>query len=95
MSRKQAPYREVAQVLRDLPTIVRESRRARSVTTRTLGSLTGLAPSTITRIEHGEPVALASAVAVIDWLDQTPTPRPARQATLDVDPQEDTDEPDA
>lgn len=62
-------YDELADVLANLPLLVREARRARGLSLRAAAKEIGVAFSTITRLEHGEDVVLSNAVVVLRWLD--------------------------
>jgi ribosome-binding protein aMBF1 (putative translation factor) len=67
---KPTPYTELADVIANLPLLLREARRARGLSMRAAAASIGLSHSTITRIEAGEDCALSNAVAVLRWLDQ-------------------------
>lgn len=61
-------YDELLQVLADLPVIVRETRRRRGQSLREVADETGVAASTIMRLERGDVGAnLGSVVAVLRW----------------------------
>lgn len=68
---KPASYRELVQVLVNLPMLLHEARRARGVTLREAAKQTGLSFNTIMRMEKGTDSSMSSAIAVMNWLDQT------------------------
>lgn len=70
-SRRQATYAELDAVLRTLPVMSREARRARAWTTKEFGQRVGLSSSTVSRLENGKPVTLDTASAVLRWLATT------------------------
>lgn len=70
-NRRQATYAELDDVLRLLPMLARESRRARGWTTRQFGQEVGVSSSTVSRLETGKPVTLDTARAVLRWLATT------------------------
>lgn len=63
-------YAEIVDVLDKLPSIVREARRQRRMSTRAAAKAVGCSFSTINRIENGQDANLSNAVAVLRWLDQ-------------------------
>lgn len=68
---KPTPYKELAQVLANLPLIFREQRRARGLSMRAAAAEIGCSFSTLHRIEHGEDCVASNLIAVMRWLDQT------------------------
>lgn len=62
-------YRELADVIGNLPLLLREARRARRLSVRAAAKEVGCSFSTISRMENGEDCALSNAVAVLRWLD--------------------------
>lgn len=67
------PYAELAAVIDSLPLLLREARRRRQISQRAAARELGCSPSTFGRMESGEDCALSNAVAVLRWLDRTPT----------------------
>jgi transcriptional regulator with XRE-family HTH domain len=65
------PYDELADVIANLPLILREARRARRRSLRAAAREIGVSFSTISRIESGEDAAGTSITAVLRWLDTT------------------------
>lgn len=63
------PYAELADVIANLPVLLREARRARGLSLRAAAKELGMSFSTVTRMEEGNDCALANAVAVLRWLD--------------------------
>lgn len=64
-------YAELAELLEQLPMIVREARRAQRVTLRVVADETGLSPSTLSRLDRGNgEISLGGAIAILRWLDQ-------------------------
>lgn len=70
-SRRQATYAELDDVLRTLPVMSREARRARGWTTQQMGRAVGLSSSTVSRLENGKPVTLDTARSVLQWMATT------------------------
>ncbi len=68
---KPPSYTELAQILANLPLVLREQRRARGLSLRAAAIDIGCAFSTITRIEKGEDCVASNLIAVMRWLDQT------------------------
>ena len=71
-----ATYEELAGVLTNLPLLLREARRARRLSLRAAGDEICVAASTVMRIENGDECSLASAVAVLRWMDLDHSPSP-------------------
>lgn len=71
MSAAPTGYRELAEVLDNLPSLVREARRARGLSLRAASKQSGITFTTLMRVEKGEGVTVTTAVAVLRWLDQT------------------------
>ena len=63
-------YVEVADLLEQLPRLLREARRARGLTLRATGLQLGVSNATVLRIEMGADFLLTHAVVVLRWLDQ-------------------------
>lgn len=61
-------YSELAQVVKDLPVLVRSQRRARRMSFRQVAAVTGLSFSTIARVEQGEEVSSGTLTALLFWL---------------------------
>lgn len=61
-------YSELADVLANLPVLVRENRRRRGLSLRAAAQEAGVSFSTIARTESGDDCALSSAIALINWL---------------------------
>jgi transcriptional regulator with XRE-family HTH domain len=62
-------YAELADVLANLPLIVRERRRQRRLSVRAAGAEIGISFSTISRLENGDDMNESSLAAVLRWLD--------------------------
>lgn len=75
------PYAELADVIGNLPLLLREARRARGLSLRATARELRISFSTVDRIERGEDCALSNAVAVMRWLDQTPAAARAAHQT--------------
>ncbi len=65
-------YGELADLLTSLPLLLREARRARQASMRTVAEQIGVSAGTVCRIEAGEDSSLSSAVAVLRWLGARP-----------------------
>jgi transcriptional regulator with XRE-family HTH domain len=65
-----ASYVEVADLLEQLPLLVRGARRAQRITLKVVSDETGLAQSTLSRLERGSEVSLGNAIILLRWLDQ-------------------------
>jgi len=61
-------YAELADVLGNLPLLLREARRARGLSLRAAAAQLGIGFTTVSRMESGEDCALSSAMAVLRWL---------------------------
>jgi len=81
MTAHPTPYGELADVIASLPLLLREARRARGLSLRATAKQLGCSFSTVTRMEAGDDCALSNAVAVLRWLDQTPTGLAAQNDT--------------
>ena len=66
------PYAELAEIIANLPMLLREARRARGLSLRATARELGLSFSTVDRIERGEDCALSNATTVLRWLEQPP-----------------------
>lgn len=64
-------YRELAQIITDLPLIVRSARRARGLSLRAAAKEAGMSFSSLTRLENGAGSTVSVLIAVLQWLDQT------------------------
>jgi transcriptional regulator with XRE-family HTH domain len=69
-------YAELADLLGHLPLLLREGRRARQLSGRETARQIGCSFATVSRIEAGEDCVLSNAVAVLRWLNTTPTDAP-------------------
>ncbi|MFD0887187.1 multiprotein-bridging factor 1 family protein [Streptosporangium algeriense] len=69
MTDEPTSYSELAQVLTALPLLVREARRARHLSQKRASEEIGVAISTISRIESGEGLHVASVLPILRWLD--------------------------
>jgi ribosome-binding protein aMBF1 (putative translation factor) len=63
-------YTELANVIGNLPMLVREARRARGLSVRAAAKQIDCSFSTVLRFEKGEDCNLSNAVAILQWLDQ-------------------------
>lgn len=61
-------YSELADVLKHLPILLRESRRCRRLSVRAAAAEIGCSFATVARIEEGEDCVLSNAMAVLTWL---------------------------
>lgn len=69
MARREILYSEVAAVLRDLPSVCRQSRRLRGWSLRDLAQRAGVSSSVIYRLETGKvDIALSSAAKILQAL---------------------------
>lgn len=68
------PYAELADVIANLPLLLREARRARGLSMRAAANQLGMSLATVSRMEAGNDCALSNAVAVLRWLDRTREP---------------------
>ncbi|HEU4544468.1 MAG TPA: helix-turn-helix transcriptional regulator [Jiangellaceae bacterium] len=71
MTRRQASYGEAADMLAELSTAVRVTRRARRLDLRQTAEKSGVSFTTIGRIERGEDCSLSNAIKLLRWLDGT------------------------
>lgn len=62
-------YTQLADLLEQLPLLLREARRRRGLATRDAAEEMQIAHSTVSRIETGDGCALPTAIAVLRWLD--------------------------
>jgi transcriptional regulator with XRE-family HTH domain len=74
MTARPRTYGELIDALENLPTALHEARRARQQTIRAAGRDAGVSFSTISRIENGKPFDVASAIAVLRYLDPETAP---------------------
>lgn len=70
MSDSLTGYRELAELLGQLPLLLREARRARGLSVRAAARELGCSFATVSRIEGGEDCVLSNAVTVLRWLDR-------------------------
>ncbi|MFG2165537.1 helix-turn-helix domain-containing protein [Micromonospora chersina] len=63
-------YHDLAQVLADLPRLLRAERRRRQLSVRAAARELGCSFATVSRIESGEDCVLSNAVTVLRWLDE-------------------------
>ena len=61
-------YDELADLLAQLPLLMREARRARGLRMRDVGEQVGMSASTVCRIEAGGDCSLTGAISVLRWL---------------------------
>lgn len=66
-----ATYGEMADVLANLPLIVREARRARGISGRAAAKQMGIDFNTLGRLERGHDVRIDVLAPILRWLDQT------------------------
>jgi transcriptional regulator with XRE-family HTH domain len=62
-------YAELAQVITDLPVIVRSARRMRRLSLRGAAEQIGLGFTTVQRVEAGHDMDTGTLVALLRWLD--------------------------
>lgn len=68
------PYAELAEVLANLPLLVRDRRRQQRLSIRAAAEQIGISFSTISRMENGDDMNEASLAAVLRWLAREDTP---------------------
>jgi hypothetical protein len=66
------PYAELADILDNLPLLVREGRRSRGLNLRDAGQQSGVGFNTLSRVERGMACTVPNAVAILRWLDTRP-----------------------
>jgi transcriptional regulator with XRE-family HTH domain len=66
-------YGELAQVIDNLPLLVRERRRHHRLSMRAAAAQIGVSNSTVLRLEDGNDVDSGTLAAVLRWLDRIPT----------------------
>ena len=71
-------YTELAQVIADLPVIVRSARRMRRLSLRGAAAQIGLGFMTVQRVEAGHDIDTGTLKALLRWLDD---PAPAGETT--------------
>jgi ribosome-binding protein aMBF1 (putative translation factor) len=71
MTGQPIPYTELADIIADLPMLLREARRARGLSQRAAAAEMAMSFSTVSRIEAREDCVLSNAVTVLRWLDQS------------------------
>lgn len=67
-------YAELADVISNLPLLLREARRQRRLSLRAAAREMGVSFSTVYRIEQGDDCALSNAMIVLRWLDRREQP---------------------
>ena len=65
---KPTSYAELAEVLDNLPLLLRETRRRRGLSLRATARELGTSFSTVTRFESGEDIMLSHASAILRWI---------------------------
>jgi hypothetical protein len=65
-------YRDLADILVKLPTLVVETRRQRHLNQKTAAIQIGFAPSTLCRFEAGKGLEMDNIIAVLHWFDRLP-----------------------
>ena len=78
-------YTELAQVIADLPVIVRSARRMRRLSLRGAAEQIGLGFTTVQRVEAGHDMDTGTLQAILRWLDD-PAPAPSDPNTLETKP---------
>ncbi len=63
-------FADLAQVISDLPVIVRAARRMRRLSMRSLADEVGVSHSTIYRVENGQEIAGPTVRLLLLWLDE-------------------------
>ena len=66
---KLTTYSELADVLTELPTLIRAERRRRGVSVRQVARESGMSFSTVNRFENGEDANLSNVMSLLRWLD--------------------------
>jgi DNA-binding XRE family transcriptional regulator len=75
-ARDMTSYDELAQLLDQLPFLVRETRRRRGLTQRAAADEIGCGFSTISRLEAGgADCSLTNAIALLRWIGRNGAPR--------------------
>jgi hypothetical protein len=62
-------YAELADILDNLPFLVREGRRSRGLNLRDAGKQSGVGFNTLSRVERGMDCMVPNAIAILRWLD--------------------------
>jgi ribosome-binding protein aMBF1 (putative translation factor) len=65
-------YVDIAELLEDLPYLVREARRSRGLVQSAAAEQLGINIHLLKRIEHGQDVAVSTALKVLTWLNTAP-----------------------
>lgn len=65
-------YGELADILENLPFLVREGRRFRGLNLRDAGEQSGVGFNTLSRVERGMSCSVPNAIAILRWLDSRP-----------------------
>ena len=71
-----ADYGELAQVLLNLPLLVREKRRRLGLSQRAVGRGSRVSFATVSRCEAGHDMKLSSVLELLEWIG-TPDPPPS------------------
>lgn len=71
-------YGELAEMLAQLPVIVRSTRRSRRLSIRESGRAIGVSFSTVSRVENGELPDSRSLLLILRWLDAEAEPEASR-----------------
>lgn len=69
---KPTSYAELADVLGNLPLLLRETRRRRGLSLRAASRELGMSFSTVARFENGEDIVLSNAVDILRWVGPCP-----------------------
>ena len=65
---KPTSYDELAEVLDNLPLLLRETRRRRGLSLRKAAQQLEMSFSTVTRFENGEDIVLSNAADILRWI---------------------------
>lgn len=69
---KPTSYAELADVLTNLPLLLRETRRRRGLSLRAAARELEMSFSTVSRFENGEDIVLSNAVDILRWVGPCP-----------------------
>ena len=75
-------YTELAQVIEDLPVIVKSARRMRRLSLRGAAEQIGLGFTTVQRVEAGADMDTGTLKALLRWLDEPAAPDAAEVGDL-------------
>jgi ribosome-binding protein aMBF1 (putative translation factor) len=67
-------YAEMAEVVKNLPSMVREKRRERGLPQWEMAAEMGINVSSVNRLERGRGVSLPTLVAILGWLGTSQAP---------------------